>query len=243
MKTLVGTKARPKLKKILEPLGRFGDRVGLTPNRITVIGFSISILTGVMIYLSQILTPKIEFFGFTCILSENTRILFLAFALVCLFWSGFFDVFDGAVARYQNSITVFGGFLDSVLDRYSDAIYLFAIIFSGYCELYIGVFALIGSLLVSYTRARGEAGGVDAKHMAVGIAERSERLIIIFGAIFFHGLFLYLDPSSIIDQRWGAIGYGILIIAIITQITVFHRIFAAYKNFPKEPIEDQKSEN
>jgi archaetidylinositol phosphate synthase len=238
VKTLVGTKARPKLKKILEPLGRFGDRVGLTPNRITVIGFSISILTGVMIYLSQILTPKIEFFCFSYILSENTKILFLALALVCLFWSGFFDVFDGAVARYQNTITVFGGFLDSVLDRYSDAIYLFAIIFSGYCELYIGVFALIGSFLVSYTRARGEAGGVDAKHMAVGIAERSERMLIICATIFIHGLILYTDPSSIIDQRWGPIGWGVLILAIITQITVFHRIFAAYKNFPKEPIEE-----
>ncbi|MFX1449757.1 MAG: CDP-alcohol phosphatidyltransferase family protein [Promethearchaeota archaeon] len=240
---MVGTKAKPKLNQFLEPLGRLGDRIGLTPNKITVIGFSISILTGVMIYLSEFLTPKLEFFDCTYVFSQNTRILFLAFALIFLFWSGFCDVFDGAVARFQNKITVFGGFLDSVLDRYSDAIYVFSIIFSGYCELYIGIFALIGSLLVSYTRARAEAGGVESKHMAVGIAERSERMLIICATIFLHGLFLYFNPNAFPDQRWGALGWGMLIIAIITQITVVHRILAAYKNFPKAPITSENTDN
>jgi len=233
---LVGTKVRPKLKKILEPLGKFGDKIGLTPNRITLIGFGISWLTGIMIVLSNYLTPKIVFFGFTYIISQNTRILFFAIVLICFFFSGFFDVFDGAVARYQKQVTKFGGFLDSLLDRYSDAIIIFACFFAGYCELYVGVTALVGSLLVSYTRARAEAGGLETKYTAIGIAERSERYIILMAAIFIQGTLLYFDPNSIPNQQWGPIGWAMVILAIITQITVVQRTVSAYVNFPKNKI-------
>ncbi len=77
---------------------------------------------------------------------------------------------------------IFGGFLDSLLDRYADAIILSGVIIGELCDPFIGLTAMMGSLLVSYARARAEAAGV--KMEAVGIAERAERLIIIAAASF-----------------------------------------------------------
>jgi len=162
--------------------------------------------------------------------------LFLGLGLISIFLSGFFDVFDGAVARYQKQVTRFGGFLDSLLDRYSDAIIIFALFFAGYCDIYVGIIAAIGSLLVSYTRARAEAGGLETKFTAIGIAERSERIIFLMIGIFFQGTLLYFDPNSIPDQKWGPIGWVMLILAVITQITVIQRTVSAYVNFPKNKI-------
>ncbi len=240
MNDLVGTKARPKLKRILVPLGRFGDRIGLSPNKITIIGFAVSWLTGIFIYLSEYLTRlyrTIEIVpGFKYITSQDLRMLFLAFILISFFLSGFFDVFDGAVARYQGMVTKFGGFLDSLLDRYSDAIIIFSLIFAGYCDIYVGITAAIGSLLVSYTRARAEAGGLETKYTAIGIAERSERILILFVSIFIYGAMIFFDPNSVPNQQWGPIGWAMLILAIITQITVIQRTVSAYVNFPKNKI-------
>lgn len=233
---MVGSKARKRAEKILEPLGRLGDKWGLTPNKITLLGFCISCLSGLMIIFSDFLPPKFFIPEFSIFIPQLNRIIFLGIAVILFFLSGFFDVFDGAVARYQKSITKFGGFLDSILDRCSDAIILFSLIVSGYCDIYIGIIALIGSLLVSYTRARGEAGGLKAKHMAIGIAERSERMLIILVAIVIQGTILYFNPWSILNQQWGVIGIAIAILAIITHITVIQRMYSAYKNFQKERI-------
>ena len=79
--------------------------------------------------------------------------------------SGLFDALDGAIARTYGEVTKFGGFFDSLLDRYADAVVLCGIMLGGLTELYWGLAALIGSLLVSYSRARAEAAGIK---MAVG---------------------------------------------------------------------------
>ena len=72
---------------------------------------------------------------------------------------------------------MFGGFFDSLLDRYADAFILCGIIFGGLTELHWGLAALIGSLLVSYARAKAEAA--EVKMESVGLAERAERIVII----------------------------------------------------------------
>ena len=73
--------------------------------------------------------------------------------------SGLFDALDGALARIYGNETKFGGFFDSILDRFSDAAILCGITLGGLTELHWGFFALVGSLLVSYARARAEAAG------------------------------------------------------------------------------------
>jgi archaetidylinositol phosphate synthase len=106
-------------------------------------------------------------------------------ATVFLLASGFCDTLDGIVARTFGQTTVFGGFYDSVLDRYADAAVYAAIIVAGLSNpawgstwgSVWGLVALAGSLLVSYTRARAEA--VRHKNGVRWFAERAERMLIL----------------------------------------------------------------
>ncbi|MBP2029762.1 archaetidylinositol phosphate synthase [Methanohalophilus levihalophilus] len=139
---------------------------------------------------------------------------------VLLLLSGIFDVFDGAVARASNFTTRFGGVLDSVCDRYADALIFAGIIYGlisgnmvqspllGIDVWLWAMFAMIGSFLVSYTRARAEAAGSGV--LNVGIAERSERMILLIIAAF-----------------TGFLGPILAFIALITHVTLLQRIISA----------------
>ncbi|HEX7627772.1 MAG TPA: CDP-alcohol phosphatidyltransferase family protein [Candidatus Methanoperedens sp.] len=123
---------------------------------------------------------------------------------------GFFDALDGMVARENNRMTKFGGFLDSVCDRFADAAIIIGAMYGGLTRLdfiqgwLIGTLAIFGSLMVSYTRARAEAAGASA---SVGFGDRPVRMVlIIFGAFF------------------GQVNWAILCVAVISFITVFQRI-------------------
>ena len=137
---------------------------------------------------------------------------------ILLLIGGFFDVLDGAVARENSRVTKFGGVLDSVSDRYSDAAVFLGIMWGGYCAIppyiendwFLGALALVGSLLVSYSRARAEAAGTG--RLIVGVAERAERMIVII-----IGTFLNL------------VHWAVLIVALLSHLTVIHRMVAAYK--------------
>lgn len=147
-----------------------------------------------------------------------------------ILFSGVFDVLDGGVARAKGRITPFGGVLDSVCDRYSDGI-IFLGIMAGAINgklmvlpimgidgwLWSG-YALIGSFLVSYTRARAESAG--CRKLSVGIAERTERMLILaFGAIS------------------GFLGWALVLIAVFSHITIIQRVLRAKSilNKPSEP--------
>lgn len=133
--------------------------------------------------------------------------------LVLLLCGGF-DIIDGAVARAAGKVTAFGGVLDSVVDRYVDFLILIAIAYTGLAEAglvsgWTWVFiAIAGSFMVSYVRARGEAAGTGK--LDVGIAERAERILILaIGAI------------------TGYTRYAVVIIAVLTHLTVVHRLVVA----------------
>lgn len=140
-------------------------------------------------------------------------------ALLILF-SGFFDMIDGAVARAKDRMTEFGAVLDSVCDRYADAIIFVGIIYGLITGTIIQasllsfplwlwvLFAMIGSYLVSYVRSRGESAGVSS--MNVGIAERPERMILL-----------------VIGAFTGYLGESILIIVLLTHITIIQRVLRA----------------
>lgn len=126
---------------------------------------------------------------------------------------GFLDSMDGLVARENNRMTKFGGFLDSVCDRFADAVIIIGAMYAGLTQFYFipfwltGTVAIFGSLMVSYTRARAEAAGANA---SVGFGDRPVRmLIIIFGAF--------------LDQ----VNWSVFLVAVISLITVFQRIFFA----------------
>jgi phosphatidylglycerophosphate synthase len=140
------------------------------------------------------------------------------FAGWLVFLSGLADVFDGEVARATRVADARGAFLDSTLDRFSE---FFAFVGLGYYfasgwQAVAIVTALGGSLLVSYTRARGESVGVLCK---VGVMQRAERMLLL-------GLASILDPwlSDAINRDLGTIvSWSIAVIAIGTLWTSVHR--------------------
>jgi len=145
----------------------------------------------------------------------------VAFAFGHLFWGGillllggFFDMLDGAVARQESRVTPFGGFLDSVLDRYADQFVLFGILIhfarlNQVLWVILSAIAIIGTTVTPYARARAE-NIIDECH--VGILERPERVILLAaGALF------------------GLLTYAIVVVMILSNITVFQRIYHTYK--------------
>jgi archaetidylinositol phosphate synthase len=126
------------------------------------------------------------------------------------------------VARLFQEGTAFGGFLDSLLDRYADAAVYAGIILGGLCDAIWGLIALSGSLLVSYSRARAEAAGI--KMESIGIAERAERMII-------------LAAASIIAFFWEqftAMNAAMILIAVLSNLTVLQRTLYVYKRLKKK---------
>jgi len=127
-----------------------------------------------------------------------------------LLLSGFFDLIDGAVARRTDTASDFGGFLDSVLDRYSDLAVMCGILIhflksGSYFEVVATFAAAAGIAIIPYARARAEAAGIACQ---AGLLERPERLLILLCGLFFGSL----------------LPYAVLILAVLTHVTVVQRI-------------------
>ena len=128
--------------------------------------------------------------------------------------AGLFDMVDGRVARETNRVTRFGGFFDSVIDRYSDlALFMGLLVYYGSINrfFYIVLTAIVmtGSVMVSYTRARAE---VTIPQCKVGFLERPERVVlIILGALF----------DRMAPVLW--------VIAVLSNLTVIHRMIFTWQ--------------
>jgi CDP-diacylglycerol--glycerol-3-phosphate 3-phosphatidyltransferase len=173
-------------KGILDPIGRFLNRTGLTPNSITLLGLLGTTVGAVVIARGDM------FWGGV--------ILFL-FVIV--------DAFDGTMARLRDEPSDFGGFVDSVSDRYAELITFGGLLYyflskDDYPGVMVSFAAAAGSVLVSYVKSRAESLGFTAK---VGILSRVER-------------YLVLIPLLIFNQPFIAVA----IIALLGNITAFQRI-------------------
>jgi len=198
------TRLKEKVQQMLTAEAKAAHKVGLTPNMISALGI-------VFAFLSAIAYTEWR-------LNE----LYLLLAAVLLLFSGFCDALDGIIARLYQQITPFGGFLDSLLDRYADAIIYAGIIIGGLCDPLWGLIALTGSLLVSYSRARAEAAGI--KMESVGLAERAERMII-------------LAIASILAIVWlPALYWSVILLAVLSSLTVLQRALYAYKKLKNEKL-------
>ncbi len=173
----------------------------INPNVLTALGLVINVIAAFL-------------FGYAT--AETQRRMFFYAGLVII-GSGFFDLVDGRVARARNKVTRFGGFFDSVVDRYSDASqflgYSDASQFLGLLVFYargerfsyvlLTAFVMISAIMVSYTRARAESLIGSCR---VGFMERPERLVlVIIGALF----------NRMAPVLW--------VIAVLSTITVIHR--------------------
>jgi CDP-diacylglycerol--glycerol-3-phosphate 3-phosphatidyltransferase len=145
---------------------------------------------------------------------------------------GVFDIFDGRVARLSGLGSKFGAFYDSTLDRISEIVVFFGLLglYNDYrLELgdvgmiYLIMAAMAGSQMISYTRARAEALGLDCR---VGMMPRAERVVLIGTSALFFG------------EAWdGLVLKGVIVIlAIFTNLTAFQRIVWVWKNARGVPI-------
>lgn len=176
---------------ILDPLSRLLARLGVQPNLLSLIGFFIASAAGAVVAAGHI---------------SHGGWLFLL--------SGPFDALDGALARIAGLETRFGAFLDSFIDRYSEAALLFGILYWSNFQgdrilIALTFLTLLGSLMVSYARARAEALNISCK---VGLFTRLERFIVLTLALLTNQLLI-----------------GLVILACLTNFTALQRMFHVYR--------------
>ena len=196
------TKLKKKVQSMLTAEAEAAHKIGLTPNLVSLIGLVLALLS-----------------AFTYAAAQDQP-LWIFVATLLLLASGFCDALDGIIARIYQQASVFGGFLDSLLDRYADAAVYAGVIIGGLCDPIWGLAALVGSTMVSYSRARGEA--IEMKMESIGLAERAERMLI-------------LSVASIAAIFWlPALNYGIILLAVLSNFTVLQRGVHVYNSLKKK---------
>lgn len=205
--SVVGRSCGVLLYKIVDGLAL----TKISPNALTFIGLVINVIAAM-------------FFGFASADNDQPR-MFLYAGLVII-GAGIFDMVDGRVARATNQVTDFGGFFDSVIDRYSDVALFFGLLVyyaraNRFFYVVMVAFVMISSLMVSYTRARAENMIEKCK---VGFMERPERIVlVIIGALF----------NRMASVLW--------VLAVLSTITVIHRIRYTYEQTtPKQSKETRE---
>ncbi len=153
---MIDMRVRPRVQGILEPIGKFLARIGVTPTFMTVFGLVVAIAGSVLIGLGMLVSG----------------------ALVALAGAAL-DGLDGSVARASNKVSTRGAFLDSTVDRLGEIAVLTGLAVSQRGEvriLLLSLLALGGSLLVPYMRSKAESVGLDGKG---GLMGRAERVILV----------------------------------------------------------------
>lgn len=183
-------------QRFTEPLGRVIAKTGLTPNTLSVLGFLLNIGAASLLALGHLFPG----------------------GLLVLF-AGVFDLLDGAVARATKRSTRFGAVLDSTLDRFSEAVLLFGLLIfylrqPSILEILLIYVAIVGSVLVSYVKARAEGLGVQCE---VGVFTRAERVIL---------LALGLVLNQVVISLW--------ILAVFANLTAAQRLFHVWQETRKE---------
>jgi CDP-diacylglycerol---glycerol-3-phosphate 3-phosphatidyltransferase len=210
---------RGRVYGIIAPLIDVLVRHRVHPNLLTTLGFVATLGAGLMFH------------------QHHVRIAGLLILL-----GGFFDILDGRVARLTKLGSKFGAFYDSTLDRISEIVVFLGILslyndatpdgpdlavwwLGDIAMIYLVMLAMAGSLMISYTRARAEALGLDCK---VGLMPRAERVVLIGGAALFFGL------------AWQGLVLKVVIVilAVATNLTAFQRIVWVYRHARGVPLDE-----
>ena len=193
----ISNDSRTRIKQVFEPIALGLGRLGLTPDGLTLIGFGITVVGAILLGLEQwLLGGLVVFIG------------------------GVFDMFDGTLARATGKVSKLGAFMDSVFDRWGEALVYLGIVVGGVTAgsdtvTILAAAALGAAFMVSYTRARSEGLGFTAGTgmAAIGVMPREIRLVI---------LSIGLIATGIAGERWLAVALGIITVGAI--ITVIQRI-------------------
>lgn len=199
---------------VINPFVRLLIRMGVTPNMVTTIGFLGNVAAAVILVYE----------GFRHGACPDFGMVTLAGALIIGF--SLFDMLDGQVARLGNMASQFGAMYDSVLDRYCELFNLggiaYYLIQTGHLAgALITFLALVGSLMVSYVRARAEGLGIECK---VGFMQRPERVVVTAAAILATGITgMTRDAASQFDPNVILV-IAMAVIAVFANLTAVARL-------------------
>jgi CDP-diacylglycerol---glycerol-3-phosphate 3-phosphatidyltransferase len=212
--------------KIIEPFVKLLIKIGFTPNTVTLVGFLLNVGVAAI-------------FVIGAERSNRGDLSYVGWAGGLILFAGLFDMLDGQVARLGKMSSSFGAFLDSVLDRYSELFMFLGICYYLIAHHYFvsSLFAfigLIGSMMVSYTRARAEGLGIQCK---TGMMQRPERVVLVGTSALLCGI---LAPHIGPHYKWFVKGISfhlfetmsiftipLTILAVLTNITAYHRVMEA----------------
>jgi phosphatidylglycerophosphate synthase len=224
--------------KVINPFVRGLIRIGLTPNAVTTIGLILNIGVAVIFIVGG---EK----------ANRGDLSYVGWAGALVLFAGLFDMLDGQVARLGNMSSKFGALFDSVLDRYSELI-----LFLGICYYLIAhhyflsslfaFIALIGSMMVSYTRARAEGLGIECKG---GLMQRPERVVTIGVCAIACGITgyyiggdykIYVPGLSFqVFETMSIFTFPIAVMAVMTNITAINRLRDAKKGLEKQELAEK----
>ena len=226
--TSIRTNIQLGIYKVIDPFVKVLIKLGLTPNAVTSIGFVLNIGVAVIFIVGG---------------EEGNRgdLTYVGWAGGLILFAGLFDMLDGQVARLGNMKSTFGALYDSVLDRYSELIMFLGICYYLVAHHYFlssifAFIAMIGSMMVSYVRARAEGLGIESKG---GLMQRPERIITIGVCAIACGLTslsiggdykLYVPGIKFhVFETMSIFTIPITILAVLTNITAFKRLTGARK--------------
>jgi len=205
--SFVSPERRSGIRAKIEPIALAMSRAGLTPNMLTLIGFGIASLGGVL--------AAVEWW--------------LLAGIVATAGAGF-DMFDGAVARATGQVSKLGAFMDSTFDRWGEGVVYVGIVIgctqAGFdLGAWLSAAALVSAFMVSYTRAKSESLGFSAGTgmAAIGFAPREVRTVILGIALVGAGL-LGGVTADLFDLGSLVLAAGLGLIAVLATITVIQRI-------------------
>jgi len=236
-KQLLRDRLQKIIYKVIDPLVRGLIKMGLTPNAVTTIGLLLNIGVAIIFIIGA---------------ERGNRgdLSYISWAGWLVLFAGLFDMLDGQVARIGNMSSTFGALFDSVLDRYSESVLFLGICYYLVAHHYFissifAFIALIGSMMVSYTRARSEGLGIQNKG---GLMQRPERVVLIAVSAIACGITakiiggdykLYISGIKYhVFETMTIFTLPITVMAVLTNITAFKRLFAAKKALD---IKDQRN--
>jgi phosphatidylglycerophosphate synthase len=213
---------------VINPFVRLLIKLGFTPNAVTLTGFALNVGVAVLFIVGG---------------EEGNRgdLRYVGWGGALILFAGLFDMLDGQVARLGNMKSEYGAFFDSVLDRYSELFTFLGICYYLVAHHYLfgslfAFIALIGSMMVSYTRARAEGLGVECKG---GLMQRPERVVLLgmsalvcgISSVWLGGdykLFVPGVPFHVFETM-SILTFPIAILAVLANVTAVSRILQAKK--------------
>ena len=222
---------------LINPVIKVFIKIGITPNMITSMGLFLNLIAAVILIIGAEMGAR----------NDHT---FVAYSGIVILFAGLMDMVDGRLARMGNMAGPFGALYDSVLDRYSEMIMFLGICYYlvAFDYLLSSIFAfiaMIGSIMVSYTRARAEGLGIDC---SVGLMQRPERILIIGISALLCGItsaFIGSDFKVMIEgwpfpifETITVFTFPIFILAIWANLTAIRRL-----SFAREQLEAKQNNN